>query len=131
MPGKFYRLYKKEGVGPRVSQDGVIRESYSSTEFEEDGVTERELVVNRLADCGCLVSDHEIAVCSCGRVICLRHSIVCGGNIVCLQCCPAQGKPDFFVCLSCRVKNSLKRLASGRRKDSDKLIARGNRNGDV
>lgn len=135
MPGKlFYRLLKKEGIGPRISEDGILRESYSSTELEEAGVTEKELLVNRLADCGCVVSGQETGVCSCGRVVCLRHAVICGGNVVCLQCCPAGGKPDFFVCLSCGIRNSIRRLISGRKKTGKKSaleVIRKERNGNV
>jgi len=63
MPGKYYRLFKKEGLGSRSSNDGILRETFSLTELEESGVTEKELVVNRMADCGCLLSNNEIAMC--------------------------------------------------------------------
>ena len=110
----FYRLFKKEGIGPRVSEDGMLRESFSITEVGEEGVTERELVAYRIADCGCLVSGPEIFVCSqCERIVCSKHALTCGGNIVCLQCCPAGGKPDFFICLSCGLKKSFRSLFSG------------------
>lgn len=122
---KIKKRYKKiilKGIGNLISERGLFQESSEEILLNGESVRRVEKNVFGILSCGCtVVEPSEIKICSmCLRSVCEKHSTECGGSIVCLSCCSAQGDPDPITCLSCSLKNSLRRILSGLIKKSRK-----------